>query len=151
MHTYVCSNTHAYLHIYTCQYTYIHAHIYTHTYNMYICTHANESEKTVRQRLCGKSNVTPRTSALLPARCNPEGDCHLWLAAQLTVHEEQRISAEQPQPTAAHRTITIARHPDYIHLSALVRSPSTQFMDCPSCQLGRGPLKRGHFSAMQIS
>jgi len=98
----------------------------------------------VLQRLRRKPDLTPRSSALLPARCNPEGDCPSWPAARLTVHEERRISAGQPQPTAAHRTITTARRPDYIHLSALVRSPSTQFMACPSCQLGRGPPKRGH-------
>jgi len=66
----------------------------------------------------------------------------------LPVHEERRISAEQPQPTAAHRTITTARRPDHIRLSALVQSRSTQFMAHRSCQLGRGLPKRGHFSAI---
>jgi len=63
----------------------------------------------------------------------------------LPVHEERRISAEQPQPTAAHHTITTARRPDHISLSALVRSRSTQFIVHGSSQLGRGPLKPGHF------
>ena len=96
------------------------------------------------------TGTRPRSSALLPVRCNSEGDYPSWPAAQLPVHEERRISAEQPQPTAAHRTITTARRPDHIRLSALVRSPSTQFMAHTSCQLGRGPLKRGHFPAILV-
>ena len=72
----------------------------------------------------------------------------MWPAAQLPVHEERRISAEQPQPTAAHRTITTARRPDHIRLSALVRSRSTQFIVHASSQLGHGPPKRGHCSAI---
>jgi len=43
--------------------------------------------------------------------------------------------------------ITTARRPDHISLSALVRSRSTQFIVHASSQLGRGPPKRGHFSA----
>jgi len=117
---------------------------------LYICTHASTSETTVRQRLRGKSDMTPRSSALLPVRCNPGGDYPSWPAAQLPVHEKRRISAEQPQPTAAHHTITTARHPDHIRLSALVRSRSTQFRAHPNCQLGCGPPKRGHFSAISV-
>jgi len=63
-------------------------------------------------------------------------------------HEERRISAEQPQPTAAHCTITTARRPDHICLFAVMQSQSTQFTAHPSCELGRGPPKRGHFSAI---
>jgi len=59
--------------------------------------------------------------------------------------EERRISAEQPQPTVAHRTITTARRPDHLRLSALVRSRSTQVTAHTSYQLGRGPPKQGHF------
>ena len=115
---------------------------------MYICTHASTSETTARQRLRRKPDLTPRSSALLPVRCNPGEGYPSWPAAQLPVHEERRISAEQPQPTAAHHTITTARRPNHIRLSALVRSRSTQFMAHPSCQLGRGPPKRCHLSAI---
>jgi len=94
--------------------------------------------------------LTPKSSALLPVRCNPEGDYPSWSAAQLPVQEEQRISAEQPQPTAAHHTITTARRPDHIHLFALMQSQSTQLMAHPSCQLGRGPPKQGHFPAILV-
>ena len=69
-------------------------------------------------------------------------------SSRITHHEERRISAEQPQPTADHHTITTARRPDHIHLSALVRSRSTQFIVHASSQLGHGPSKRGHFSAI---
>ena len=58
------------------------------------------------------------------------------------------MSAEQPQPTAAHHTITTARRPDHIRLSALVRSQFTRFIVHASSQFGRGPPKRGHFSAI---
>ena len=64
-----------------------------------------------------------------------------WPAAQLPVHDERRISAEQQQPIAAHHTITTAHRPDHIRLSALVRSRSTQFI----AHLGCGPPERGHF------
>ena len=131
--------THAYICIYYVR-THTHIHIYTHTHTK--CTYErtqSTSETTARQRLRGKPNLTPRSSALLPVRCNPGGDYPSWPAAQLPVHEERRISAEQPRPTAAYRTITTARRPDHIRLSALVRSRSTQFTAHPSCQLGRGP------------
>jgi len=87
---------------------------------------------------------------LCPSPCplQSRGGYPSWPTAQLPVHEERRISAEQPQPTAAHCTITTARRPDHIRLSALVRSRSTQFTAHPSCELGRGPPKRGHFSAI---
>jgi len=44
--------------------------------------------------------------------------------------------------------ITTARRPDHMRLSALVRSRSTQFIVHASSQLGHGPRKRGHFSAI---
>jgi len=44
--------------------------------------------------------------------------------------------------------ITTARRPDHIRLSALVRIRSTQFIVHASSQLGHGPPKRGHFSAI---
>jgi len=135
------------MYIYTCPHTYTHTHIHTHTYKMYICTHASTSETMTRQRLRGKPDLTPRSSALLPVRCNPEGDYPSWPAAKLPVHEEQLISAENPQPTAAHHTIMIVRHPDHNRLSTLVRSHSTHFIAHPSCQLSCGPPKQGHFSA----
>ena len=65
-------------------------------------------------------------------------------------HEERQISTEQPQSTAAHRTITTARRPDHIRLSALVRTRSTQFTAHSSYDLGRGPPKRGHFPAILV-
>jgi len=148
IHIHVLTYMHIYIYIYTFPHTYTHTHIYTHTYKLYICTHASTSETTARQRLRGKLNLTPRSSALLPVRCNPEGDYPSWPAAQLLVHEERQISGEQPQPTAAYHTITTARCPDHIRLSALVRSQSTQFIAHPSCQLGCDPPKRGHFSAI---
>jgi len=134
MHTYTHIYTHAYIYIYTCQYTYIHAHIYTRMYNIYICMHASKSETTERHWLCGKPNLTPRSSAHLLGWCIPEGGPSPWPAAQLPVQEEQQISAEQPQQTVAHHTITIARHPNYNSSSALVRSRFSQFVASQSCE-----------------
>jgi len=125
-------HTHMHIHIYIHVRTHTHIHItYTHTYKLYICTHASTSETTARQRLRGKPDLTPKRSALLPVRCNPEGDYTSWRSAQLPVHEERRINAEQPQPTVAHHTITTARRPDHIRLSALVRSRSTHIHSPP--------------------
>jgi len=139
MHTYTCTYIHAYLYINTCQYTYIHAHIHAHTYNMYICTHASTSasETTARQRLRRKPDLTPRSSVLLPVRCNLEGENPSRPAAQLPVHEERQISAEQPQQTAAHHTITTARRPDHNRssaISAMMRIQSTRMIVRPSCE-----------------
>ena len=150
MHMYTYTYTHAYTYIYTCPYTYIHIHKYIHIFNMYICTHASTPGTTAQQQLHEKPDLTPRNSALLllvrteiqrgVTRRSEQFSC--------PIHEERRVSEEQPQLTAVHRTITTARRLDHIYFSALVRSRSTQFMAHPSCQLGRAPPKRGHFSAI---
>jgi len=52
-----------------------HIHIYTHTHTK--CTYErtqSTSETRARQRLRRKPNLTPRSSVLLPVRCNLEGD-----------------------------------------------------------------------------
>ena len=129
MHTYTYSYTHAYVYVHTCLNIYIHTHIYTHTYDMHTCTHASTPGTTAWQRLREKPDLEPGSSTLLPVRCNLDLECP---AAQLLVLEEQRISVEQPQPTAAHHTITTARHPDYTCLSVLVWDQSTRSMAAPA-------------------
>jgi len=52
--------------------------------------------------------------------------------SKVTVHEKRMVNKKQPNPAAAHHTITTARRPDNTRLSALVRSRSTQFMARPS-------------------
>jgi len=148
MHTCTYTYTHAYSYIYTCPHTYTHTHIYTHTYKMYICTHASTPGTTVRLR--EMPDLTHRSSVrlLLVRTAIRRGVTRRSEQLNCPIHEERRVSAEQPQPTASHRTVTTARRPDRICLSALVRSQSTQFMARPSCQLDRGPPKRGHFSAI---
>jgi len=83
IHIHTCINAYIYIYIHTCTYVYIFmsAHIHTYTYintrirNVHMnARKARLSEKTARQRLRGKPNLTPRSSALLPVRCNPEGD-----------------------------------------------------------------------------
>jgi len=70
-HTHVYKRIHIHIHTYMHIYIYIHVrththiHIYTHTHTK--CTHErtqSTSETTARQRLRGKPNLTPRSSAL---------------------------------------------------------------------------------------
>ena len=85
VYTYTCNNNnkHIHIHIHTHMhiYTYIHVrtrihiHMYTHTHTQ--CTHErtqSTSKTTAWQRLRWKPNLTPRSTALLPIRWNPEGD-----------------------------------------------------------------------------
>jgi hypothetical protein len=129
-HVYKYIHIHIYtrLHIYTYLYVRTHAHIHiyhgTHTYKVYICTHASTPGTTAQQQLHEKPDLTPRNSALLllvrteiqrgVTRRSEQFSC--------PIHEERRVSEEQPQLTAVHRTITTARHLDHIYFSALVRS-----------------------------
>jgi len=147
IHTHTHTHIYIYIYIYTCLHTYTHTHVYTHAYKMYMWTHANHVWNdgvvaTAREAQLDTKKICP---SLCPLQSR--GGYPSWPAAQLPVHEGPQISAEQPQPTAAHHTITTGRHPDHIRLSALVRSQSTQFTAHPSCQFGCGPPKRGHFSA----
>ena len=92
-----------YIYIYTSTHTYTHTHIYTHAYKMYIWTHAkhvwNDGAAAREAQLDAKK--------LCPSPCPLQsgGGYPSWPAAQSPVHEERRISAEQPQPTAAHRVV----------------------------------------------
>ena len=139
-----------YKYIHTCIYIHIscphistHTHIYTHAYKMYIWTHAKHVWNDGAAAVAREAQLD--ATKLYPSPCSLQsgGGYPSWPAAQLPVHEERRISAEQPQPTVANCTITTARRPDHIRLSALVRSRSTQFH--ASCQLGCGPPKWGYF------
>ena len=51
----------------------------------------------------------------------------------VTVHEKRKVNEEQPNPAAAHHTITTVHRSNNICSSALVLSRSTQFMARPSC------------------
>ena len=131
-----------------------HIHTYTYIHTRIQNVHMNARKARLKQR-CGSDCAGAQLDAkkLCPSPCplQSRGGYPSWPAArQLPVHEERRISAEQPQPTAAHRTITTARRRDYIRLSALVRSRSTQFIVHASSQLGRDPPKQGHFSAILV-
>jgi len=155
IHIHMCINVWMYKYIHTCIYihiscphTYTHTHIYTHAYKKYIWTHAKHvwndgAAATAREAQLDAKKLFPS-----PCPLQSGGGYPLWPAPQSPVHEKRQISAEQPQPTSAHRTITTARRPDHIRLCALVRSRSTQFIVHASCQLGRGPPTRGHFSAI---
>ena len=64
--------------------------------------------------------------------------CNFQMQPNCPVHEERRISAEQPQPTADHHTITTAHRPDYTPSSVLrlVRNQSTRSMAAPAAGHG---------------
>jgi len=157
IHIHMCINAQMYIYIHTCIYihilcphTYTHTHIYTHAYKMYIWTHAKHfwndgAASTAREAQLDAKKLCPSACPLQSG-----GGYLSWPAPQSSVHEERQISAEQPQPTAAHHTITTARRPDHIRLSALVWSQSTQFIVHASSQLGCGPPKRGHFSVCVV-
>ena len=110
-----------YKYIHTCIYIHISCpHTYTHTHYIYTHTHT----KCTYER----TQSTFETTARQRLRGQPN----------LT----PRSSALLPV-----RIMTACR-PDHIRLSALVRSRSTQFIVHASSQLGHGPPKRGHFSAI---
>jgi len=142
-HTHPCAYARMHTHIHICAqpaasvFVDVYIGVKIHLCNIHTCP------CTSAQNTC-KVHVT-----LTAKKCTYTwGGYPSWSAAQSPVHEERRISAEQPQPTAAHRTITTARCPDHIRLSALVWSQSTQFIIHASSQLVRGPPKRGHFPAI---
>ena len=128
----MCINAYIYIYIHTCTYICIymsaHIHIYTYIHTRIQNVHMNARKARLKQR-CGSDCAGAQLDAkkLCPSPCplQSRGEYPSWPAArQLPVHEERRISAEQPQPTAAHRTITTARRLDHIRSSALVRSRS---------------------------
>jgi len=137
---------HTCIYIHTsCPHTYTHTHIYTHAFKMYIWTHAKHvwndgSAATAREAQLDAKKLCPS-----PCPLQSVGGYPSWSASQSPVHEKRRISAEQPQPTAAHRTITTARRPDHIRLFALVRSHSTQFTQALSLAARPWPPKTRSF------
>jgi len=154
-HAHVYKRIHIHIHTHTCTYTYIymsaHIHTYTYIHTRIQTVHMNARKARLKWRRgsdCAES-PTWRQEALPFSLSAAIRRGVLFVAISLIArHEERQISAEQPQPTAVHHTITTARRPDHIRLSALVRSWSTQFTAHPSSELGRGPPKRGHFPAI---
>jgi len=155
IHIHMCINAYIYIYIHTCTYIYIYmsAHIHTYTYihtriQNYIWTHAKHVWNDGAAATAREDQLDAKKLCPSPCPLQSGGGIPFVASSPIARHEERQISAEQPQPTVAHRTITTARRPDHIRLSALVRSRSTQFTAHPSYELGRGPTKRGHFSAI---
>jgi len=140
IHAYVC------IYIYTCIYIhmYITVHIHTYTYihthvqhvHMHACKHVwnDGTAATVREAQLDANKLCPSPCPLQSGGGSPS-----VASSPIAWPWGTRISAEQPQPTAAHHTIMTARRPDCNHSSALVRSRSTQFMACQSCEPRRRP------------
>ena len=114
-----------YIHI-SCPHTYTQTHIYTHAYKMYMWTHAKDVWNDGAAATAREAKLDAKKLCPSPCPLQSGGRYPSWPAPQSPVHEKRRISAEQPQPTATHRTIMTARRPDHIRLSALVRSQSSQ-------------------------
>ena len=126
-HTHVYKRIDVQIHTHMHIYTYImsaHIHTYTYTHTLIQNVHMN-ARKARREAQLGAKKLCPS-----PCPLQSGGGYLSRPAPQSPVHEKRRISSEQPQPTAAHCTITTARRADHIRLSALVRS--TQFMQAPS-------------------
>jgi len=66
----------------------------------------------------------------------------------VALHEKRKVSEKQPKPTAAHHSITTARHPDHTRSSAMVRSQSTWSMTGSCCRPRRRPPKTSYVSAI---
>jgi len=123
--------------------------MYTHTHTK--CTYErtqSTSETMARQRLHGKPSLTPRISALLPVRCNPEGDT-------LRGQHPNRLSTRndgyaqnnhnQQQLIAPSRQRAVQTTFAYLHWCE-ANPPSSRKL--PALPRGRGSPKRGHFSAI---
>ena len=87
-------------------------HTHTRIQNVHIYERTQStSETTAPQRLRGKPNLTPRSSALLPVRCNPEGD----------ILRGQQPNCPSRGTTDKHRTTTTNSSSSHHHNSALSR------------------------------
>jgi len=127
IHAYVYTLIHIHIQIYTCihvrTHTYIHICTHTHT----TCTYARTQARLERQRSsdCARS-LTWRQEAP-PFSLSAAIRRGVTLRGQqpnCPTHKEQRIGAQQPQPTEAHHTITTARLQDCTRSSVLVRNQS---------------------------
>ena len=140
VHTCICIHIHIHMHVCTyihvCTYTYIY--IYTHTHTT--CTYEHTQARLERRR--GSDCARLEASKLHPSPCPLQSGrkSPSVATAQLLVLEERRISVEKPQPTAAHHTITTARHPDYTRSSVPVRDQSTRSMAALAAGHGDVPL-----------
>ena len=111
------------IHIYIYMSAHIHTYTYIHTHIQNV--HMNARKARLRRRRSSDCAGSPTSrQEALPFSLSAEFRRGIPFMASSPVHEERRISAEQPQPTAAHRTITTARRLDHIRSSALVRSRS---------------------------
>jgi len=152
-HTHVCKHIDVQIHTHMHIYTYIMSaqiHTYTYIHTRIQNVHMNARKVRLKRWRCIEAQV--HSNKLCPSPCPLQsgGGYPSWPAPQSPVHEKRRISAEQPQPTTVHHTITTACRPDHICLSALVQSQSTQFIVHASSQLGRDLPKRGHFSTILV-
>jgi len=135
MHTYTYTYTQAHIYIYTCHYTYIHAHIYTHIQHVHM--HACKlvwNDGVARLR--GKTNLTSRSSTLLPI-C---GGSPFVASSSPIAFPRGMTDTHKPNTTnnssSHHHDSALS---DHNHSSALVHSQSTQFMACTSCEPRRRP------------
>jgi len=121
IHIHTCINAYIYMYIHTCTYIYLYMSTHIHTYT-YIHTHLQIVYIHARRHFWTDSAVATTRKAQLDVEKLPPSPCPLQsrgglpfvASSPIASHEKWRISAEQPQPTVAHHTITIARCPDYM-------------------------------------
>jgi len=144
-----CTNTYTHTYIYTYHVrTTTHKHIYTHTHTK--CTYErtqSTSATMARQRLSGKPNLTPRSSALLPVRittaCRLD---HIRLSAlvrsrstQFIVHASSRLVHGPPK--RGHFPAILAGFcnwvtPTLVHMAESGEGDYRQTMKAPQYQVG---------------
>jgi len=138
----------------TLSYTYImsaHIHTYTYVHTRIQNVHMNAHKARLKRRHgsdCAESpNLTPRSSALLPVRCNPEGDTlrdHQPNHSPRGMTDKRRTATTNSSSSHHHDSAPSRPHP-IICTGAEPIHP----VHCPcQLQLGRVPPKRDHFFAI---
>jgi len=107
-------------------FTHIHTYTYIHTRIQNVHMNARKTRlKRLRREAAQEAQLDVKKFYPSPCPLQSGGGYPSWSSVQAPVHEERLISAEQPQPTTVQCTVTTARRPDHIRLSALVRTRST--------------------------
>jgi len=151
IYTQICIHIHIHMYIHAQVYIYKYACIYIHIYMSvhihtcsYIHTHVQHVHMHARKHVWNDCAAGTAREARLDAKKFRPSPCPLqsggglpFVAGSPIAHGERQISAEQPRPTAAHRTITTARRPDHIRLSALMYATITILcLQCAVCKSG---------------
>jgi len=154
IHIHMCINAYIYIIIHTCTYVYIymsaHIHTYTYIHTRIQNVHMNARKARLKRRRGSDCTGSPTwRQEILPFSLSGA----IWrgipfvasspIARPRGMTDKRRTTTTNSSSSHHHDSITTV----HIRLSSLVQSLSTQFRVTahPSCELGRGPPKRGHF------